>query len=686
VAVAAGPAEVREGTLASPSRFVQCQARRKQVAMRRPEHCHGGVSDGSKRPRGAATLSSSDDDRLPRPSGNAAAADGRLLEPPPTSAGSMLRSRPCSEAVVPVPRRRAATISSSGDEQAPQALEPLRLRRRSQLSASSNELLPQQRCAAHSAVSGASGPLRPRRVATLSSSSEEQPVQRRFDANTSSHGASPHAGWLSRVQLQTTPRRRTRLFVPGSVEYEKHLLWRKANGLLDEQGQWVLHGELGASPNPPMPRRQWDALHLIYFWLDRNGGHAASVDQLWALDQSIVRRASRGQKLTDTLMIDVRPAIRGLRDPRDEERFDVMSPCVLPRSRLFWNKGRRFLTPGELLQLNGIFVEACPKWQVFPATVLASGAGNAFSMTVALAHLIIASARALASSSSEVAPAEPVEAASASLRLDSVTLAAITRWYLQRAGIAFATTSSASLGSSGASPSVLTLRFGTLCSGTDFVAAALPEICRQLQSLRGPSSPEIRCVHEFSAERDPRMRRFALENFGHPNMVCTDVTKLPEHMPYVDILIFGSSCKGLSLMNRKRRCLGHADPAHRLHSSGSTMAGCLGYVEKYRPHYVLLENVRGLLAVSRTLSLRRNTEVRNIDFVLDFLKSWGYTCSYTLVDARCFLLPQSRPRVWLWAELQGGPDALRCWPLWLQRMQSSTPLPLSDLLLSGRRK
>jgi len=276
---------------------------------------------------------------------------------------------------------------------------------------------------------------------------------------------------------------------------------------------------------------------------------------------------------------------------------------------------------------------------------------------------------------------EPAGDAEACTPPPRVTLSTVTKCYLQRAGIAFAATSSASLGLTGASPGLRTIRFGTLCSGTDFVAAALPEVCRQLQALGSPAGPALRCVHEFSAERDPRMRSFACENFGKPNLVCTDVTQLPDSMPYVDILIFGSSCRGLSLMNSKRRCLAHADPANRLHSSGRTMAGCLGYVEKYRPRFVLLENVRGLLAVSRILSLRRNKKVRNIDHVLCLLRSWGYTCGYTLVNAQRFLLPQSRPRVWVWAELQGGPEALRLWPFLLARIQSDKLCRLEVLVV-----
>ena len=65
------------------------------------------------------------------------------------------------------------------------------------------------------------------------------------------------------MTAKTTSRARQALLVPGGIEYRKHMLWRKANGFLDEQGYWILHRALGASPNSPMPARQWDTLHVI---------------------------------------------------------------------------------------------------------------------------------------------------------------------------------------------------------------------------------------------------------------------------------------------------------------------------------------------------------------------------------------------------------------------------------------
>jgi site-specific DNA-cytosine methylase len=190
----------------------------------------------------------------------------------------------------------------------------------------------------------------------------------------------------------------------------------------------------------------------------------------------------------------------------------------------------------------------------------------------------------------------------------------------------------------------------------------------------------MQCQQEFSAEIDARMRDFSALNFAPAMNVYTDVNKLPRSIPEVHLLIFGSSCRGLSLMNMKRRCLGHQDANNPLHTSGATMTGCLEYVRHRRPRVLLLENVRGLLAVSAILS-QPGRPVRNIDHVMSTLKSLGYTCGHTSVDSRKFLLPQSRPRIWVWAEHGGGDEAQQFWTRLLARMQFAETFSVESLLV-----
>ena len=512
---------------------------------------------------------------------------------------------------------------------------------------------------------------------------------------------------LHQAQLKTAPvtasrqagRSRSRRFAPGSIEYEKHELYRRTNGFIDESGSWLLHPALGKQPTgpmPPMPHmppRQWDLLHIIYLFLERNGHDPAKVDQIWALDQSLVRRDRRGEALTSDALRGKPPSTPGLRWRRASSCLPCWSPCVLPRSRLFHNSSRAFISAGGMMQLNGIVLSACPSWKDFPAAVLASGAGNAFSMTVAIAHLVVASIRLCQAQSAGLRweTSTPVQTPT----LPEFSLEALVGFYVQRmeqhmggfdpaapvgSGLAASAVLPAGLATSAAAR-VCVIRFGSLCSGTDFVAAIMPCIAREITIRMGAHMLlQLESKQMFSAEMDEHMRTFSACNFTPAANIYRDVTSLPRSIPGVDLLIFGSSCRGLSWMNPKRRCLGHRDPKNPLHTSGSTMAGCLEYVRQRRPRVLLLENVRGLLSVSKVLS-KPGHEVRNIDHIMTVLKSYGYTCGHTSIDARKYLLPQSRPRIWIWAEHGGGSVASEAWPKLLDSMQFDNFFPVESLLV-----
>ena len=440
----------------------------------------------------------------------------------------------------------------------------------------------------------------------------------------------------------------------------------------------MYHPALGMNPLTPMPLRQWDVLHIIYLYLERHGHKAASVDQIWALDQSLVRRSHRGETLSVETLQGKPPTVPGLRWRHPLRPPICCSPCLLPRSRLFHNRSRSFIPASGMMQLNGIILGACPSWRQFPDAVLASGAGNAFSMTVAAAHLVVAVMRLFRILCPGV---EWINKAGIEQKhLPEFALQHIVQFYVKRARVSLVCSDTAASATSVASAACNTIRFGSLCSGTDFVAALMPCIVQAIRDLNRANSPEMHCKQEFSAEIDARMRDFSASNFAPALNVYTDVNKLPRSIPEVHLLIFGSSCRGLSWMNTKRRCLGHQDANNPLHTSGATMAGCLEYVRHRRPRVLLLENVRGLLAVSAVLS-QPGRPVRNIDHVMSTLKSLGYTCGYTCVDSRKFLLPQSRPRIWVWAEHGGGDEAQQFWTRLLARMQSTGTFSVESLLV-----
>ena len=143
-----------------------------------------------------------------------------------------------------------------------------------------------------------------------------------------------------------------RPFEPGSTEFEKHCLFREANGLISE-GAFVKHGVLPETL--PMPARQADLLHIIYLLFGARGIAPRSVDQKWALDQSAVRRPRKGIDLKTLRLSGVRPAIPGLR--LDGE--SGLCPCICRRSCIWMNLEFRFADAWDKLRLQGVLV-CCP--------------------------------------------------------------------------------------------------------------------------------------------------------------------------------------------------------------------------------------------------------------------------------------------------------------------------------------
>jgi site-specific DNA-cytosine methylase len=73
------------------------------------------------------------------------------------------------------------------------------------------------------------------------------------------------------------------------------------------------------------------------------------------------------------------------------------------------------------------------------------------------------------------------------------------------------------------------------------------------------------------------------------------------------------------------------------------------------------------------LSAASNGE-RNIDLVFAQLREHGYECGYSKLDARDFFLPQSRSRVYVWAELgcatEDETSISRNWELMLSKLRN----------------
>ncbi|RDL37152.1 uncharacterized protein BP5553_04585 [Venustampulla echinocandica] len=98
----------------------------------------------------------------------------------------------------------------------------------------------------------------------------------------------------------------------------------------------------------------------------------------------------------------------------------------------------------------------------------------------------------------------------------------------------------------------------------------------------------------------------------------------------------------------------------------------LSYVDFYRPNYVLLENVRGILTHRLGAIQKGNHKVEGgiergtLKFILRALTSMGYACQFTVLQTGEFSVPQSRQRVFFWAAFRGNdlpkyPQATSIW-------------------------
>ena len=160
-------------------------------------------------------------------------------------------------------------------------------------------------------------------------------------------------------------------------------------------------------------------------------------------------------------------------------------------------------------------------------------------------------------------------------------------------------------------------------------------------------------THTFSCESDPEKQAWLREHFPHLPLIFSDicqlhtgrclnvVTGLEADVPAVDIFIAGFVCKSVSSENNQRDTHGTCIAAGT-GKTGSTFDGLRRFVEKVRPKIVICENVVGLL--KRTCGERPQ-----IVDVGEAFQCLGYNFAYRHVDAKMYLLPQRRNRVWMWA-------------------------------------
>ena len=111
---------------------------------------------------------------------------------------------------------------------------------------------------------------------------------------------------------------------------------------------------------------------------------------------------------------------------------------------------------------------------------------------------------------------------------------------------------------------------------------------------------------------------------------CDDARKIqPEYMPEFDLLCGGFPCQAFSVAGKRA---GFADPR------GTLFFEIARVVRAKRPHYLLLENVPGLLS---------HNKGETFHTILCTLSDLGYHVEWQVLNSKDFGVPQSRKRVYI---------------------------------------
>ena len=128
---------------------------------------------------------------------------------------------------------------------------------------------------------------------------------------------------------------------------------------------------------------------------------------------------------------------------------------------------------------------------------------------------------------------------------------------------------------------------------------------------------------------------------GNPIKNWGDITKInPETLPAFDMFTGGFPCQPFSTVGMQH---GEKDPYGR----GTLLHDILRVCAVKKPKYILLENVKGLMA-------------KKFQGLFNLLKTWlhdnGYgEMAYAILNTKDYGIPQNRERLWMFARLGGLP-------------------------------
>ncbi len=171
-----------------------------------------------------------------------------------------------------------------------------------------------------------------------------------------------------------------------------------------------------------------------------------------------------------------------------------------------------------------------------------------------------------------------------------------------------------------------------LFSGCGGISVGLWEACRNI----GVNLKMVMACDLFSAAKESYVANFAPTHFldqpiedrvngGIGDELTKEERDLKSMLGEVDIVVGGPPCQGNSNLNNHTR---GTDPRNELYMR------MIRFVEIFKPKYVLIENVRGVVNAKQKVVPRANA----------ILKDWGYVVDHGVVKGQHVGIPQTRAR------------------------------------------
>lgn len=205
------------------------------------------------------------------------------------------------------------------------------------------------------------------------------------------------------------------------------------------------------------------------------------------------------------------------------------------------------------------------------------------------------------------------------------------------------------------------LSWASACSGSE----GAHYVFKALQDMYSKAGLDVQFTQAFACESNAEKRRWihkvVANGSGHRLCIFKDITHLgagvsdcathdcPCPVPYVDMLVVGTSCKDVSSLSSARRTsTGKLVLATEVSPGGTaqTVRGLIAYLRDCRPGLVFYENVDKLAddAVDAASGQRSGS---NLDLLLSEMGSLGYDAQRFLVDSKEFGAPCRRRRVYV---------------------------------------